>query len=215
MKKQLAWLAVLSSLIVGTTAVQATVPTAELKVTGSLSVPSCTVNAPDSGVYDLGAIGPSQIKSGTATTSLPSISKNWVINCDGMTYLNVKPVDNRVGTASVVDSAYFGLGNVNGDGKIGYYSLGMSNGMVDGKASNLFITGTGNFTASYTAVGLNSDNSVTAGWAASSSTQAAGKVFSANFIVMPVLAGTTHMKGTVTEETKIDGSATMNFAFGI
>ncbi|MCB5306527.1 DUF1120 domain-containing protein [Yersinia massiliensis] len=215
MKKQLAWLAVLSSLIVGTTAVQATVPTAELKVTGSLSVPSCTINVPDSGVYDLGAIGPSKIKPGTATTALPAISKNWVINCDGMTYLNVKPVDNRVGTASVVNSAYFGLGNVNGDGKIGYYSLAMSNGMVDGKASNLFITDTGNFTASNASVGLNSDNSVSAGWAASSSTQAAGKVFSADFMVIPVLAGTAHMKGTITEETKIDGSTTMNFAFGI
>ncbi|CNH94466.1 beta-fimbriae major subunit [Yersinia massiliensis] len=215
MKKQLARLAVLSSLIVGTTAVQATVPTAELKVIGSLSVPSCTVNAPDSGVYDLGAIGPSQIKSGTATTSLPAISKNWVINCDGMTYLNIRPVDNRVGTTSVVDGAHFGLGNVNGDGKIGYYRLAMSNGVVDGKASNLFITTTSNFTASYTSVGLNSDNSISAGWAASSSTQAAGKVFSADFTVIPVLAGTTDMKGTITEETKIDGSTTMNFAFGI
>ncbi|EEQ16336.1 beta-fimbriae major subunit [Yersinia frederiksenii] len=53
MKKQLAGLAVLSSLMLGMTAAHAAPPTIELKVKGKLGVPTCNVMAPDDGIYDL------------------------------------------------------------------------------------------------------------------------------------------------------------------
>ncbi|WP_042806496.1 DUF1120 domain-containing protein [Yersinia massiliensis] len=214
MKNQLTGLTLLTSLIVGITTAHAAPPTAELKVKGKIGVPTCNINAPDSGVYNFGNISSTQIKSGTTTTELPKMSKSWTIICDAPTYLNVTPVDNRAATASsTATKARFGLGSINGNGKIGFYWVVLSNAKVDNQPSNLYDTSTNAFTSVATSVHLWS-GSVT-GWASAANTQTAGKVFSADFEVQPVLAGVTDMKGTITEDTKIDGSLTMNFAFGI
>jgi type 1 fimbria pilin len=211
MKKQLT---VLAFLILCATAAHAAPPTAELKVKGKIGVPTCNINAPDSGVYNFGNISSTQIKSGTTTTELPKMSKSWTIICDAPTYLNVTPVDNRAATASSTETkARFGLGSINGNGKIGFYWVVLSNAKVDNQPSNLYYTSTNAFTSVATSANLWS-GSVT-GWASAANTQTAGKVFSADFEVQPVLAGVTDMKGTITEDTKIDGSLTMNFAFGI
>ncbi|HFO2533870.1 TPA: hypothetical protein ACHJX8_004409 [Yersinia enterocolitica] len=53
------------------------------------------------------------------------------------------------------------------------------------------------------------------GWAETATTQKAGKLFTADMVVNPTLAGTTTMGGPVTENANIDGSITMQFAFGI
>ncbi|MFQ6308427.1 fimbrial assembly protein, partial [Yersinia enterocolitica] len=82
MKKQLIGLTVLSSLVLGMTAAHAAPPTAELKVIGTLTVPSCTVASPDEGVYDFGKLSSSLVKSGTATTALTPMTKTWTVTCD-------------------------------------------------------------------------------------------------------------------------------------
>ncbi|WP_186375199.1 DUF1120 domain-containing protein [Yersinia rohdei] len=211
MKKQLT---VLAFLILCATAAHAAPPTAELKVKGKIGVPACNINAPDNGVYNFGNISSTQIKSGTTTTELPKMSKSWTIICDASTYLNVTPIDNRAATASSTETkARFGLGSINGNGKIGFYWVALSNAKVDNQPTNLYFTNTNAFTSVETSTHLWS-GSVT-GWASAANTQTAGKVFSADFEVTPVLAGVTDMKGTITEDIKIDGSLTMNFAFGI
>ncbi|CNE69596.1 beta-fimbriae major subunit [Yersinia rohdei] len=211
MKKQLT---VLAFLILCATAAHAAPPTAELKVKGEIGVPACNINAPDNGVYNFGNISSTQIKSGTTTTGLPKMSKSWTIICDASTYLNVTPIDNRAATASSTETkARFGLGSINGNGKIGFYWVALSNAKVDNQPSNLYYTSTNAFTSVGTSANLWS-GSIT-GWASAANTQTAGKVFSADFEVEPVLAGVTDMKGTITEDIKIDGSLTMNFAFGI
>ncbi|CNE86877.1 beta-fimbriae major subunit [Yersinia rohdei] len=212
MKKQLIGLTVLSSLISGINVANAATPTAELKVIGTLTVPSCTIIAPDEGVYDLGRLSSSLVKSGTATTALTEQTKTWTVNCDADTYLNFTPVDNRAASASAVATNNFGLGNVNETGKIGYYNTVIKQGTVDGKASNLFSSATSTFavaTAVFLTTGLRT------GWSSAANTQSSGKVFTADIAVRPYLAGTTGMGGPITEDVKIDGSLTMNFAFGI
>ncbi|WP_145542699.1 DUF1120 domain-containing protein [Yersinia frederiksenii] len=212
MKKQLVGLTVLSSLVLGMTAAHAEAPTAELKVIGTLTVPSCTIVAPDEGVYDFGKLSSSLIKSGVAVTPLTAMTKTWTVNCDADTYLNFTPVDNRAASASAVATTNFGMGNVNGTGKIGYYTAVIKNGTVDGKASNLFSSASSTFTATTTA---NLTTGLRTGWSSAASTQSTGKVFVADITVSPVLAGTTTMGGPITEDAEIDGSMTMNFAFGI
>ncbi|WP_145490684.1 DUF1120 domain-containing protein [Yersinia rohdei] len=212
MKKQLIGLTVLSSVIFGSNVANAEVPTAELKVIGTLTVPSCTIVAPDEGVYDFGRLSASLVKSGTATTPITAQTKTWTVNCDADTYLNFTPVDNRVASSSSLAASAFGLGNVNNTGKIGFYTAQITQGTVDSKASNLFTTAT-NEISSAPAEDLMPGRRT--GWASAANTQSSGKVFTANISVRPILGGTTTMGGPITEDVKIDGSMTMNFAFGI
>nr|MDA5512867.1 fimbrial assembly protein [Yersinia intermedia] len=53
------------------------------------------------------------------------------------------------------------------------------------------------------------------GWSPAANTQSTGKVFTADITVSPVLVGTITMGEPITEDVEIDGSMTMNFAFGI
>ncbi|WP_145501865.1 DUF1120 domain-containing protein, partial [Yersinia similis] len=96
--KPLVKIAILSSLVISISAANAAVPTAELKVVGTVTVPSCTVVSPDAGVYDMGKLSSSLIKPGNAVTALEPINKTWTVNCDANTYLNFTPVDNRTGS---------------------------------------------------------------------------------------------------------------------
>ncbi|HFR4113173.1 TPA: DUF1120 domain-containing protein [Yersinia enterocolitica] len=205
--------AILSSLLLSVTAHAAT-PTAELKVKGKIGLPTCTINAPDGGIYNVGEISASQVKSGTAVTVLPSITKNWAVTCDSVTYLSLTAIDNR--KASVSDSTIhnFGLGFVNGTGKLGFYKTTMSNATVDGVSSLLYFIDANNvLQGGHTLETLT--NNFRFGWSENATTAKAGKVFSADFTVIPTLAGSTTMGGAITENINIDGSATMNFSFGI
>jgi Protein of unknown function (DUF1120) len=212
MKKQLANITVLSSLIFGINAASADAPTAELTVIGTLTVPGCTVVAPDDGVYDFGRVSSSLVKSGTTTTPLAPITKSWTVNCDADTFLNFTPVDNRTASASAVAATNFGMGDVNGTGKIGYYTAKMDNGTVDGAASNVFSSASATFVVATTA---NLTTGMRTGWSSAANTQKVGKVFTADITVSPTLGGTTTMNGAITDDVEIDGSMTMNFAFGI
>ncbi|CNI37477.1 beta-fimbriae major subunit [Yersinia massiliensis] len=215
MKTQLIGLTVLASLVLGMAPAHAAPPTAELKVKGKLSVPTCTVISPDAGVYDLGKISASQVKSGTAVTALTPMTKSWVATCDAETYLNLTPTDNRRDSRSDASSAlYFGLGNINNTGKIGFYTVEMKNAKVDGLSSLVFYKN-GSAGAFTTVSSANFQQGYMFGWAETTTTQKAGKLFTADMVVSPTLAGTTTMGGPVTENANIDGSITMQFAFGI
>ncbi|HDL8262643.1 TPA: DUF1120 domain-containing protein [Yersinia enterocolitica] len=195
-------------------AVQAAPPSAELKVKGKLGVPSCTVIAPDGGIYDLGKISATNVKSGIATTVLPTMTKTWTINCDAITYLSYTSIDNRL--ASVSDTSTtrnYGLGNINGTGKIGFYTATLSNSRVDGNSTSMYYRlSTGVATAGSSLFLI---DSYYYGFSNASAVAIAGKSFSTDITITPTLAGTTTMNGPITEDATIDGSVTMNFSFGI
>ena len=186
--------------------------TAELKVVGELSVPSCTVVATDDGIYDIGKQSATLIKP-AAITTLPEIIKTWTVTCDAATFLNITQVDNRIASKSDASALSFGLGNVNGDGKIGYFRAQLRNATVDGTATSLFYANSNVFTAVKATHYLEQGWKI--GWAADASTQKSGKVFAVDIAVTPVLASSATMKGPITENTNIDGSVTLNFAYGI
>ncbi|WP_447883447.1 DUF1120 domain-containing protein [Serratia fonticola] len=214
MKNSLFALSALSlSILSWGTAQASSAPTAELKVVGQLSVPSCTVVVPDGGVYDLGKISASLVKAGTAQTQLQEITKNWTVACDAETYLKVNAIDNRADTVvgGVGNNNRFGLGSVNGSGKIGIYNILMSAVKVDGKDTKLFFVGSSNAAAdSYYLT-----SSPALAWGSATNVFTTGKVFSADFTVEPKLGGASDMKGAINDNVKIDGSVTLNFAYGI
>jgi Protein of unknown function (DUF1120) len=208
-KKQLISITVLSSLIFGINTANASAPTAELSVIGTLTVPGCTVIAPDSGIYDFGRVSSSLVKSGTTTTPLPPITKTWRVNCDANTYLSFTPEDNRLGSAGTFGSSNFGLGNVNSTGKIGHYTAKMHNATVDGVASDV---ASNSGVAASTNLSRGGPHSW---WLTSTNSQNIGKIFTADITVSPVLAGTTTMGGPIHDDVNLDGSMTMGFKFGI
>ncbi|CNH72179.1 beta-fimbriae major subunit [Yersinia thracica] len=205
----------LFTLLILSVTVQAAPPSAELKVKGKIGIPTCTINAPDGGIYNVGEISSSLIKSGTAVTVLPSITKTWTVTCDSVTYLSLNAIDNRKSSVSDNTGIHnFGLGFVNGHGKVGFYKTTMSNATVDGVSSLLYFIDANNILqGGHTLETLT--NNFRFGWSENATTAKAGKVFSADFTVIPTLAGSTTMGGAITENINIDGSATMNFSFGI
>ncbi|MEB7886693.1 DUF1120 domain-containing protein [Serratia fonticola] len=195
------------------TAEAASAPTAELKVVGKINVPSCTVVVPDGGVYDLGKISATLVKAGTTRTKLQEITKNWSVVCDAETYLKVNAIENRANTAvgGVVNNNNFGLGSVNGTGKIGYYGILMSNVKVDGKDTKLFFVGASN--TAMDSVYLTTTPPLA--WGSATNVFTNGKVFSADLTVSPTLGGKSDMQGTINDIVKVDGSVTLNFVYGI
>ncbi len=210
MNKNITLFSTASALLLAMATAHAAPPTAELKVIGTLTVPTCTVAATDDGVYDMGKISATLVKP-NANTALSTMSKTWTVNCDAETYLNLKPVDNRADSAVVANATSFGLGQVNESGKIGYYTVTMKNGTVDGAASNLFSSPSATI-ATANAVAVSSANRN--GWS-SGTVQKSGKTFVADLEVAPFLGSTISMNGAITEDANIDGSLTLNFAYGI
>ena len=213
-KKSLLVLGTLSALILSASVTHAAdALTAELKVVGELTVPTCTVAAVDDGIYDIGKLSSVDIPQ-SGYKQLPVITKNWVITCDAETYLNFTPVDNRASSmsSSSTTGIYFGMGFVNGTGKIGVFAAKVSNAKVDGVTTSLFTSKSATFTGT-AGVDLTLENRT--GWTSAANTQKSGKVFTADIAVTPWLGNSTQMNGPITENTDIDGSVTLNFAYGI
>ncbi|MBH3008174.1 DUF1120 domain-containing protein [Serratia ureilytica] len=185
----------------------------ELTVKGQMAVPSCGVTIANEGVFDLGKISNGLIRPNHAT-ELSASAGAVKVDCEAETFLNFTVVDNREGTASTANTTNFGLGNVNGSGKLGYYRINLLSASVDGKASSVFsaVKGSSSFTA------LSSvyvDKNKVTGWAKGTSVQSSGKKFAAVMQVEPMLASSASMGGPITDNVKLDGSATLNFAYGI
>jgi type 1 fimbria pilin len=214
MKTHIVNLTVFSTLILSL-AVQAATPSAELKVKGTIGIPTCTIDAPDGGIYNVGEISSANVKTGTAVTELASISKTWTVTCDSMTYLSLTAIDNRKASISDTTEVHnFGLGLVNGSGKIGFYQTEMSHARVDGVSSLLYYIDENNVFKGGHSLETLRDN-YRFGWSENTTTAKVGKVFSVDLTVIPTLAGSATMGGAITENINIDGSTTMNFAFGI
>jgi hypothetical protein len=200
-------------------AAMAEAPTAELKVIGTLEVPSCSVDVDSDGVYDFGNISPTIIKPGTTTTALEPITKTWTVNCSGPTVLTFEASDNRTESSSSTDSKHFGLGHVNDTGKIGYYMVNMSNAEVSGadgemSPAKVFVSNTSTISNAAN-VDLNGGANYKMGWTNTSNTLQEGQIFKADLQVTPTLAGTTTMNGPITDHVDLDGSLTLTFSFGL
>jgi hypothetical protein len=207
-------LVTLASVAAGSLSVHAAAPTAELKVKGELDAPTCTVSigADKSGVVDLGKISPTLIKPSAVTAITPNDVPLKAV-CSAETYLNFTIIDNRESSVSAPGTQRFGLGLVNGNGKLGYYEIAMGSAGVDGKTSSVFSSATGSFSPVST---VKLTKGMRNGWSSGTSNQQAlGKEFTALLSVQPYLASSADMGGTINDKVTLDGSATLNFAFGI
>lgn len=208
--------------------VAAEAPSAELKVAGTIEVPGCDVaiaseDGANSSEYHFGDIEPSKIQPGNTLAKLNPLTKTWTIHCTGRTHLTYQIEDHQQESSlSPSTATYFGLGKVNGEGKIGYYEVEMLNAKISSDGSDpvdarTFSVPKGNTTFTRaSSIFLNRNNVM--GWSESAANNlAAADTFIADFKVTPTLGGTgkDHMNGTITEDVGLDGSMTLTFAFGL
>lgn len=188
-------------------------PSAEIKVLGELASPTCDVMITNNGAFDYGTINHSKIQSDRAV-SIGVKNGSLNVKCSADTPLTFKVTDNRLGTASMVGDEYLGLGTVNGSGKMGYYTVRMFSPLVDGKMSEMFVTAGSTIAMPKNVVTL--EHGKRAGWVLNGTQEVAiGKVFSAELITEAFLAKRSDMNGAVGEGNSIDGSATLEFGFGL
>jgi len=216
MNKFFAKTAVASLLLVGAGAALAEAPVADLTVTGKLAVPGCTVAQSAGGTYDFGSISPMLIKP-TTNTALTSQTQTWTVSCDAQTFLSFQVIDNQAASSAGSVNTQFGLGNINGTGKIGFYTVSLSNPKVDSATGYVYTAAPGSslVTGAATATVNKTQNQ---GWAASSgasAAQKAGQVFAVDMQVTPTLGSTTTMGGPLTTSVPLNGSLTINYSFGL
>ncbi|WP_413713626.1 DUF1120 domain-containing protein [Serratia marcescens] len=179
-------------------------PSAELKVSGKIKHSGCTVIAGNDGVYDYGAV-----RGGTPGEAqrLPTLKQTWQVRCEGDTYLAIMPTDNRAASRNEPDLRRFGLGNAPDGQPIGYFLLGLSHSAVNGAPAAL---GSRSAAASPSReVALISGERTD--WLLSDATRAAGKTYTMDISVTPILAA----NSPATDKVELDGSVTLNFIFGL
>lgn len=215
MKKIIVLLSTIATLCLSANNAMAAGGSVELKVKGEIAAPTCQLNLTGSGVVDLGKVSTSNIKD-NAETKLPEPGKiGFAAHCDGTTALTFSIVDNRAATVSSPSTNHFGLGSVNGSGKLGYYGIKMSDGTVDNRSVDLF-SAPKSSTSFTPAKVVDVDTDKVMGWSEGGNGKLAlGSTFISAFQVTPYLASVKDMAGSVPDDTKLDGSATLSFAFGI
>ncbi|WP_447875459.1 fimbrial protein [Serratia fonticola] len=70
-------------------------PVANLKISGDIKPPTCTVNGGEQAdlIYNLGAVSPSVIPQSNGYNGLPSVSNTLTVNCDAATYMTFNATD--------------------------------------------------------------------------------------------------------------------------
>lgn len=186
-------------------------PSSDIKVVGEIASSRCEIVAPNNGVYDFGKI---RLPSGSnGMITLPAITQSWRVRCDSAAYLEIIPEDNRVGASGNMAGGYFSFGG-HGTQTLGKYRLGISNSQVDRAAVRSRTAGQPRSHADITPLvpGMRTRWLIPDNLPQLTRLAPAGKVFSLDITVSPQL---TIPKNAVTEAVSLDGSVTLDFAFGI
>lgn len=214
MKKNILTLTALSSLLLSAAALAS--DSAEIKVTGEITTATCEVTMANNGVFDFGKISQSMVAEESNSVIGMKDQGGVHVKCSAPTALTFTVTDNRLGTASFNNAGRsFGLGNVNGTGKLGFYYLNLHTPTVDGVASKL-LQSSGESIQTMEKISF-MEQGKRFGWAPASGTNelAIGKDFAFSMSAQAHLAGKSSMNGTLGEDTNLDGSATMEFGFGL
>lgn len=179
-------------------------PSAELKVSGKIKHSGCTVIAGNNGVYDYGAV---RVGTQGEVQKLPTVKQTWQVRCEGDAYLALIPMDNRAASRSEQDLRRFGLGNAPNGQPVGYFLLGLSHSVVDGASAALRSRNVAGLPSNEVALvsGERTD------WLMADATRAAGRTYTMDISVAPVLAANI----PAVDKVELDGSVTLNFVFGL
>ncbi|CAG9411822.1 fimbrial protein [Providencia alcalifaciens] len=199
------------SLISASSATLAAAPVANLKVTGSITPPTCTIKGQNEVdleyVFD---VSPGMFPV-SGNLGLDAKTNSIEVICDAATYLTFSSTDNRASSVLTAGAANFGLGLYDTDKKVGLYTIQMKNATVKADAASVAqAVGVTNGTTYGTALYV--DKTKKMGWATAVSTLRSGQIFAADFDVRPTLNAALK---TSSGDAKLDGHATLAFAFSL
>ncbi len=186
-------------------------PVANLKVVGTIAPPTCTIQGQNEVDFEyVFAISPDMFPL-TGNLTIDGKRNNIEVVCDAATYLTFSSTDNRADSALIVSNTNFGLGLFDTDKKIGNYIITMKNATVKATPTeSAQAVGISNGSAYNTL--MNVDKTKSLGWATTVGALKAGQVFAADFDVTPTLNGALKSSSS---EAKLDGHATLAFAFAL
>lgn len=183
--------------------VQATSPTINLSVKGSLEAPQCRVQIPNAGVYDLGKLSPAGLLRGEAAGS---VTQTWHIQCDEPVFLSMTPYDNRRSQTNSPSQEHFALWAADEIGEIGYYKLQMTNVVIDGAVATFFSQNT-------TSERMSSGRKMM--WSQKEDKPKSGKTFMTDIMIVPSFQDAGLSKMQALGPLRFEGSTTIDFSYGI
>lgn len=111
----------------------------QLRVIGTVALPSCDITAPDGAAIKYGKIASDTLKT-HETTPIGNAHTSIRINCYAPTLFAIKPTDARAASkitvAGLSDYLLYGLGTIDGK-KIGAYTIDFTNAIADGKPTSI------------------------------------------------------------------------------
>ncbi|WP_140187733.1 fimbrial protein [Providencia stuartii] len=185
-------------------------PIANLKVTGSITPPTCLINGATEDTFTYNFDISPGIFPASGNLVLDAQSQNIEVVCNATTYLTFTAVDDRAGTELTPGDNNFGLGTYESD-NVGFYTVTMENATVkantDADATSVSVL----VGSDLGSTGIVS-KSQPAGWATAVNTLAQGQIFAADFAVTPTINSV--LKNSA-GDASLDGYAVLTFAFGL
>lgn len=148
-------------------------------------------------------------------TPLPHITKTWHISCS-------QPIDgmriwvNDMAASSVTDGdpTHFGLGTVNGQGSLGYYTVTLANAQIDGQPASLYQS------PDDTALGqpqsvVTLQSAQFHGWVTPAGTPASGQQFAVTVTISPTLNSLADTHGPLVDGAELNGDLALRISFGL
>lgn len=146
---------------------------------------------------------------------LPLITQTLYISCS-------QPIDgmriwvNDMAASSVTDGdpTHFGLGQVNGQGSLGYYTVTLANAQVDGESVSLYQS------PDETGIGLPQSSVILQsgqfhGWATPAGALASGQQFTVTLTISPTLNSLADTHGPLVDGAELNGDLALRVSFGL
>jgi hypothetical protein len=182
----------------------------DLTVTGTITPAACIPSLGSGGIADHGKVSVQDLNP-DRTTYLPEIIMQMTVNCDAATLFAIAPIDNRAGSGTSL--SYFGLGLINTNEKLGHFRVIPRNVMADASNAQAILSTDGGKTWLKEGTegfwGVNNIWGVAAEGAATA--PIAVKDLNMDLRVRTGIAATNGL--TLTDEVKLDGSATLQIKY--
>ena len=216
--------------LVAATAAHADISPKDLDVKGTIRTPVCTVTQSGGGMYEYGRMSLSIIPQSGHLELEPQTQK-WDVDCgEGQTYVSFKPTDLKSGTASLAGGTNMGLDRFadRPGSKIGYYTVTMSNAVVDGVEKSVLVNDTDNtvlhrgswnidVTHRSGVYSWGTRNTESLSWIPANGNVQLGSHFEMDMTVKPRLASKSVIAGggDITEAVEMNGAMLFVYSFGI
>lgn len=193
--------------------VLASAPVANIKVTGSITPPTCKINGQDDVNLEYKFDIDRNILKDSGNTTLDGAINNIEVICDATTYLGFTVIDHRQDSSIYPgpSTLYHGLGFFDKDKKIGYYVMTMKNATVKQNISSasesVSIVQPGIVQKS-----MPLTNNGRYAFGSSSTSLKSGMIFNADIEVKPTISS--QFKSSWSDES-LDGYATLAFSFSL